>query len=109
MRNNLKEYRISNGLSQQDMADAIGISRPQLSKIERGLAGITDQVESGLKNFDPSIDLAYIRGYSAKNEQLSSTDESAWKDARIEELEKENKWLKEVIKNLSEAMNKNLK
>jgi transcriptional regulator with XRE-family HTH domain len=102
--NNLKEYRISKDLSQQELADAIGISRPQLSKIERGIAGITEQVEDGLKNYDPSVDLSYIRGYRSKIERIVSKSESDWKDERIEELEKENTWMKEVIKNLSEAI-----
>lgn len=104
MNNNLKEYRISKDLSQQELADAIGISRPQLSKVERGLAGITKPVEEGLKNFDPSIDLSYIRGYSSKSEHTVSKLEGDWKDQRIKDLEKENKWMKEVIKNLSESV-----
>jgi len=103
--NNLKEYRFTKDLSQQDLANAIGISRPQLSKIERGIAGITEQVEEGLKKFDPSVDLSYIRGYSSKNEQNVNIDEGDWKDERIKALEKENLWMKEVIKNLSEAVN----
>lgn len=100
MSNNLKKYRISKGLSQQELADAISMSRPQLSKIERGVAGITKQVENGLKKFDPAIDLSYIRGYSSKKDQY----DNEWKDERIKELEKENAWMKEVIRNLSEAM-----
>jgi len=102
--NNIKEYRIAKNLSQQELADAIGISRPQLSKIERNIAGITQQVEQGLVKFDPTVDLSYIRGYSSNNEHSDKQNELAWKDERIKELEKENQWMKEVIKNLSEAI-----
>ena len=104
MANNLKEYRITKGLSQQELADAIGISRPQLSKIERYIAGITKQVEDGLKKYDPKIDLSYIRGYKSRVEFNENSENNDWKDEKIEILEKENLWMKEVIKNLSEAI-----
>lgn len=44
-----KEIRLALGLSQQQLASKIGILKNQISKIERGAAGITDQKEDAMK------------------------------------------------------------
>ena len=44
-----KEIRMVIGLSQQQLASKIGILKNQISKIERGAAGITDQKEEAMK------------------------------------------------------------
>ena len=44
-----KEIRMVIGLSQQQLASKIGILKNQISKIERGAAGITDQKEESMK------------------------------------------------------------
>ena len=44
-----KEIRLALGLSQQQLASKIGILKNQISKIERGAAGITDQKEEAMK------------------------------------------------------------
>ncbi len=44
-----KEIRLVIGLSQQQLASKIGILKNQISKIERGAAGITDQKEEAMK------------------------------------------------------------
>ena len=44
-----KEIRMALGLSQQQLASKIGILRGQISKIERGAAGITEQKEEAMK------------------------------------------------------------
>lgn len=44
-----KEIRMALGLSQQQLASKIGILRNQISKIERGAAGITEQKEGVMK------------------------------------------------------------
>ncbi len=104
MNNNLKKYRKTKRLTQQELADRIGISRPQLSKIERGIVGITKQVEKGLKKFDPAVDLSYIRAYSTDSEYTMHKNQMAWKNEKIQELKMEVLWMKKVIKNLSETV-----
>ena len=44
-----KEIRLVIGLSQQQLALKLGILKNQISKIERGMAGITDQKEEAMK------------------------------------------------------------
>lgn len=44
-----KEIRLVIGLSQQQLASKIGILKNQISKIERGVAGITEQKEESMK------------------------------------------------------------
>ena len=44
-----KEIRLALGLSQQQLASKIGILKDQISKIERGAAGITEQKEEVMK------------------------------------------------------------
>ena len=44
-----KEIRLVIGLSQQQLASKIGILKNQISKIERGVAGITEQKEEVMK------------------------------------------------------------
>lgn len=44
-----KEIRLALGLSQQQLASKIGILKQQISKIERGVAGITEQKEEAMK------------------------------------------------------------
>ena len=44
-----KEIRLALGLSQQQLASKIGILKNQISKIERGAAGITEQKEEVMK------------------------------------------------------------
>ena len=44
-----KEIRIVIGLSQQQLASKLGILKNQISKIERGRAGITEQEEEAMK------------------------------------------------------------
>ena len=44
-----KEIRLALGLSQQQLALKIGILKGQISKIERGEAGITEQKEEVMK------------------------------------------------------------
>lgn len=44
-----KEIRLALGLSQQQLASKISILRGQISKIERGVAGITEQKEEAMK------------------------------------------------------------
>lgn len=46
MDNNLKAFRESSGLSQQKLADALGVSRQTIISIEKG-------------RFDPSLPLAF--------------------------------------------------
>ncbi len=105
--NNLKEYRKSKGLTQQELSDALGISRPQLSRIESGISGITRQVEKSLKKFDPKIDMGYIREYMSKEESNKYRNEHIQKDEEIKMLQAEVNWLREIIINLSEAVKNN--
>ena len=44
-----KEIRLTLGLSQQQLASKLGILKGQISKIERGAAGITEQKEELMK------------------------------------------------------------
>ena len=44
-----KEIRLVIGLSQQQLALKLGILKNQISKIERGMAGITEQKEEAMK------------------------------------------------------------
>lgn len=44
-----KEIRMALGLSQQQLASKIGILKGQISKIERGVAGITEQKEEAME------------------------------------------------------------
>ena len=44
-----KEIRLALGLSQQQLALKLGILKNQISKIERGKAGITEQKEEAMK------------------------------------------------------------
>ena len=44
-----KEIRMVIGLSQQQLASKLGILKNQISKIERGAAGITDQKEEAME------------------------------------------------------------
>ena len=44
-----KEIRLVIGLSQQQLALKLGILKTQISKIERGKAGITEQKEESMK------------------------------------------------------------
>ncbi len=44
-----KEIRLALGLSQQQLASKLGILKDQISKIERGAAGITEQKEEAMK------------------------------------------------------------
>ena len=44
-----KEIRLVIGLSQQQLALKLGILKNQISKIERGKAGITEQKEESMK------------------------------------------------------------
>ena len=44
-----KEIRLVIGLSQQQLASKLGILKNQISKIERGRAGITEQKEEAMK------------------------------------------------------------
>ena len=44
-----KEIRLALGLSQQQLALKLGILNGQISKIERGAAGITEQKEEVMK------------------------------------------------------------
>ena len=44
-----KEIRFVIGLSQQQLALKLGILKNQISKIERGMAGITEQKEEAMK------------------------------------------------------------
>ena len=44
-----KEIRFVIGLSQQQLASKLGILKNQISKIERGRAGITEQKEEAIK------------------------------------------------------------
>ena len=44
-----KEIRLALGLSQQQLASKLGILKYQISKIERGAAGITEQKEEVMK------------------------------------------------------------
>ena len=44
-----KEIRLALGLSQQQLASKLGILKNQISKIERGAAGITEQKEEVMK------------------------------------------------------------
>ena len=44
-----KEIRLVIGLSQQQLASKLGILKTQISKIERGKAGITEQKEEAMK------------------------------------------------------------
>ena len=44
-----KEIRLVIGLSQQQLASKLGILKTQISKIERGKAGITEQKEESMK------------------------------------------------------------
>lgn len=43
-----KEIRLALGLTQQQLAPKIGILKNQISKIERGVAGITEQKEEAM-------------------------------------------------------------
>ena len=45
-----KEIRLVLGLSQAQLASKLGILKNQISKIERGAAGITEQKEEAMKN-----------------------------------------------------------
>ena len=45
-----KEIRLVLGLSQAQLALKLGILKNQISKIERGAAGITEQKEEAMKN-----------------------------------------------------------
>ena len=44
-----KEIRLVIGLSQQQLSSKLGILKKQISKIERGKAGITEQKEDSMK------------------------------------------------------------
>ena len=44
-----KEIRLAIGLSQQQLALKLGILKKQISKIERGRSGITEQKEEAMK------------------------------------------------------------
>ena len=44
-----KEIRLVIGLSQQQLALKLGVLKNQISKIERGMAGITEQKEEAMK------------------------------------------------------------
>ena len=44
-----KEIRLALGLSQQQLSFKLGILKNQISKIERGAAGITEQKEEVMK------------------------------------------------------------
>ena len=44
-----KEIRLVIGLSQQQLSLKLGILKDQISKIERGMAGITEQKEESMK------------------------------------------------------------
>lgn len=46
MRNDLRDRRDADGLSQADLADAIGVTRQTINSIERG-------------RYDPSLELAF--------------------------------------------------
>lgn len=59
MDNHLKAYREKNGLSQQRLADALGVSRQTVISIEKG-------------RYDPSLPLAFqlAREFSCRIEDL---------------------------------------
>ena len=44
-----KEIRLALGLSQQQLASKLGMLKNQISKIDRGAAGITEQKEEVMK------------------------------------------------------------
>ena len=59
-----KEIRIVIGLSQQQLASKLGILKNQISKIERGRAGITEQKEEAMKML--------LREYRLKSKKVNS-------------------------------------
>ena len=59
-----KEIRLVIGLSQQQLALKLGILKNQISKIERGMAGITEQKEEAMKML--------LREHRLKNKRANS-------------------------------------
>lgn len=59
-----KEIRLALGLTQQQLASKLGILRNQISKIERGAAGITEQKEEAMKML--------LREHRLKNKRANS-------------------------------------
>ena len=59
-----KEIRLALGLSQQQLASKLGILKNQISKIERGAAGITEQKEEAMKML--------LREHRLKNKRANS-------------------------------------
>ena len=59
-----KEIRLALGLSQQQLSFKLGILKNQISKIERGAAGITEQKEEVMKML--------LREHRLKSERANS-------------------------------------
>ena len=59
-----KEIRLVLGLSQAQLASKLGILKNQISKIERGAAGITEQKEEAMKNL--------LRAHRLKSKKVNS-------------------------------------
>ena len=66
MKNALPDYRAEAGLSQADLADAVGVSRQTINAIER-------------ERYDPSLALAFDLAafFDCRIEDLFSPEESA--------------------------------
>jgi putative transcriptional regulator len=64
VRSHIKEYRLRRGLSQQELADAVGVSRQSINSIERG-------------RYTPSLPLAlrFARLFDCATEALFELEE----------------------------------
>jgi putative transcriptional regulator len=62
--NQLKEFRVSRGYTQEELADAVGVSRQSINAIERG-------------RYTPSLPLAlkFARTFNCSIEDLFQLDE----------------------------------
>ncbi len=64
VRSHIKEHRLQRGLSQQELADAVGVSRQSINSIERG-------------RYTPSLPLAlrFARLFGCATEELFEIEE----------------------------------
>lgn len=67
----LKEFRISKGISQKEMAEKLSCSQPNLSKIERGELGISSSLRDIIMNEFPDINLLWLFTGSGEIENLA--------------------------------------
>lgn len=115
MKNNLKKYRTSKGLTQTALASRIGANRSQISSIENHSAEISASIIQKIKKFDPSADIDFILGYKdIPGSIISEFDKKTmewYKDAlqraeqRIKDLEVTNEHLRKIITNSKENDN----